>query len=47
MSCLMNEDDVNIMVGASGSHNQDGSHHHSHNQDGSQHQDMLGNVGVF
>ena len=39
--------DVNITVGASGSHNQDGSHHQSHNQDGSHHKDMLENVSVF
>ena len=43
----MNED-VNIMVKASSSYNQDGSHHQSHNQDGSNHQDdMLTHVSVF
>ena len=35
------------MAEASGSNNQDGSHHQSYNQDGSHHQDMLANVSVF
>ena len=54
----MNKDDVNIMVRASSSNNQDGSHHLSHNQDGSHHQshnqdgsnhqdDMLAHVSFF
>ena len=43
----MNEEDVNITVGASGSNNQDGHHHQSHNQDGSNHQDMLANLSVY
>ena len=46
-SRLMNED-VNITIEASGSHNQDGSHHPSHNKDGSHQQDdMLAHVSVF
>ena len=36
-SCLMNDENVNITFGASGSINQDGSHH----------QDMLTNISVF
>ena len=43
----MNEENVSITVRASGSNNQDGSHHQSYNQDGSHHQDMLENVSVF
>ena len=45
---LDNEDDVNITVGAFGSHSQDGSHHQSHNQDGSHHQgEILAHVIIF
>ena len=43
----MNEENVNITIGASSSNNQDGSYHQSYNQDGSHHQDTLANVTVF
>ena len=48
LSRMMNEENVNITIGASGSNNQDGSHHQSHNQYGSHHQDdTLAHVSVF
>ena len=46
LSLLMNEENVNITVGASGSKNQAGSHHQPHNKEGSHHQDMLENFSV-